>query len=72
MLIVAQICRAKDWPQVVVMCEGMRDWLGGYVDMSSGIPCERTFKNIFCIIRPELMEGLLGQTADHLREKVPQ
>src|ERR1700744_1022296 len=47
MVLVAQVCGAKDWPQTVVMCEGMKDWLQKYVDMSGGVPCERTFKNLF-------------------------
>ena len=72
MVIVAQICGAKDWPQVVVMCEGMRDWLATYVDMAAGVPCERTFKNIFCLIKPERMEELLRQAADYLRERIPR
>lgn len=69
MVLVAQTCGSKDWPQTVVMCEGMIDWLGKYVDMSGGVPCERTFKNLFNLIKPESMEGLLMQTADLVREK---
>lgn len=69
MVLVAQVCGAKDWPQTVVMCEGMIEWLGRYVDMSGGVPCERTFKNIFNIIKPEAIECLLIQMADLVREK---
>jgi hypothetical protein len=72
MALVAQICGAKDWPQTVVICEGITDWLGKYVDMSSGVPCERTFKNLFSAIRPECMESLLVNTADLMREKTPK
>lgn len=69
MVLVSQVCGAKDWPQIVVMCEGMQDWLGQYVDMSAGVPCERTFKNIFNFINPESMESLLIKTADFVRER---
>jgi predicted transposase YbfD/YdcC len=72
MVLVAQICGAKDWPQTVVICEGIADWLGKYVDMSSGVPCERTFKNLFSAIRPECMERLLVDTADLIRERIPR
>jgi hypothetical protein len=47
MTLVAVICGADDWPKVVAMADGMSDWLAQYVDMSSGVPCERTFINIF-------------------------
>ena len=70
MVLVAQVCGAKDWPQTVVMCEGMKDWLGKYVDMSGGVPCERTFKDLFNLIQPESMEKLLIQTADFVRERI--
>jgi predicted transposase YbfD/YdcC len=70
MALVTQICGAKDWPQTVVMCEGMSDWLKKYIDMSGGVPCERTFKNLFNLINPESMEKLLIQTADLVRERV--
>jgi hypothetical protein len=46
MTLVAVISGATDWAKVAVMAEGMVDWLAQYVDMSSGIPCERTFTNI--------------------------
>jgi predicted transposase YbfD/YdcC len=72
MVIVTQVCGAKDWSQTVVMCEGMVDWFREYVDMSGGIPCERTFKTLFNFINPESMEELLRQTADLLREKRPR
>jgi hypothetical protein len=69
MVLVTQVCGAKDWSQTVVMCHGMVDWLGKYVDMSGGVPCERTFKDLFNAINPEAMEELLKQTADFVRER---
>jgi len=61
MILIAQVCGAKDWSQTVVMCEGRKDWLEKYVDMSGGVPCERTFKDLFHLIKPESMEKLLVQ-----------
>jgi len=52
MTIIATLCGAKDWPQVVIMSVGMTEWLSTYVDMKSGVPCERTFKNLFNSINP--------------------
>lgn len=72
MTLVAFIAGATDWAKVVVMSQGMLDWLALYVDMSSGVPCERTFINIFNVINPETMEGALQKLSDHIRDKLPQ
>mgnify|MGYP003440891063 FL=1 len=71
MVIAAVICGAKDWPQIVVASQGMADWLSSYVDMSGGIPCERTFKNLFNAIKPEAMEQALRDIAELIRKKIP-
>jgi predicted transposase YbfD/YdcC len=71
MTIAAVICGAKDWPQIVVASQGMTNWLSGYVDMSGGIPCERTFKNLFNAIKPEAMEQALRDIAALIRKKFP-
>lgn len=70
MVIVAQICGVNDWPKVVVFSNAITDWLAQYVDMSSGIPCERTFKNIMNAIDPSKMEALLRIIADDFRDKI--
>ncbi len=72
MALVATMCGATDWVKVVVMSQGMVDWLSQYVDMSGGIPCERTFKNIFNTLKPEILEMSLQELSSLLREKTPQ
>jgi predicted transposase YbfD/YdcC len=72
MTLIAVLCGASDWEQIVVSCEGMIDWLSKYVDMSSGIPCERTFKNIFNSLKTETLEEALRDFSSLLREKIPQ
>ena len=69
MTIIATICGAKDWPQIVIMSQGMADWLSTYVDMSGGIPCERTFKNLFNAVNPTAIERALQDLAKMLRKK---
>ena len=59
MTLVAVISGATDWAKVVVMSEGMTDWLALYVDMSSRVPCERTFTNIFNVIKKKLANDQL-------------
>ena len=72
MTLMAVISGATDWAKVVVMSEGMIDWLALYVDMSSGVPCERTFTNIFNIVKPEALEQALQKLSELIREKIPQ
>ena len=72
MTLVATICGATDWAKVVVMSQGMVDWLSQYTDMSGGIPCERTFKNIFNVLKPEMLEKSLQELSVLLRKKIPQ
>ena len=70
MTIIATLCGAKDWPQVVIMSVGMTEWLSTYVDMKSGVPCERTFKNLFNSINPEAMEKALLDLSKIMRKKI--
>ena len=72
MTVVAVICGADDWSKVVAMAEGMLDWLAQYVDMSAGVPCERTFVNIFNVIDPSEMERALRELSSLVREKFPK
>ena len=70
MTFIATICGAKDWAQIVIMSQGMTDWLSHYIDMTNGVPCERTFKNIFNSIKPETMENALLELSRMLRKKI--
>lgn len=72
MTLVAVICGAIDWAKVVVMSEGMVDWLAQYVDMSAGVPCERTFKDIFNAIKPEALEEALQRLSELIRKRTHQ
>jgi len=70
MTLIAVLCGATDWEQIVIACEGMQNWLARYVDMSAGVPCERTFKNVFSAIKPESLEKSLQELSSFLREKI--
>ena len=72
MTLIAVICGATDWAKVVVMSRGMANWLAQYVDMIAGVPCERTFTNIFNVIKPEALEKALQSLSALLRERLPQ
>jgi len=70
MALSAVICGATDWAKVVVMCEGMIDWLALYVDVSKGVPCERTFINIFNVISSDTLESALRDLSSLIRENI--
>lgn len=72
MTVVGILCGATDWPKIVIISQGITDWLAEYVDMSAGIPCERTFKNVLNAINPEAMEKMLRDLASHIHEKKTQ
>jgi hypothetical protein len=72
MTLMAVISGATDWAKVVVMFEGMIDWLVLYVDMSSGVPCERTFTNIFNIVKPKALEQALQKLSELIRKRFPK
>ena len=69
MTLVTVICGATDWPKVIVMAQGMKDWLAKYVDMKAGIPCERTFKNVMNMLSPEALEKALRDIAAAIQVK---
>jgi predicted transposase YbfD/YdcC len=71
MTLVSVICGANDWPKVIAMANGMMPWLSQFVDMSSGVPCERTFVRIFNLIDPKQLEGALLEVASAVRDKIP-
>lgn len=70
MALISTLCGANDWGKVVVMSLGMKDWLAKYVDMSEGVPCERTFKNIFNVLKTEHLEIVLREFSSLLRKKM--
>jgi len=72
MTLISVICGATDWAKVVVMSKGMTDWLARFVDMTGGVPCERTFTNIFNVIKPEALEEALQNLSELIRERLPQ
>jgi predicted transposase YbfD/YdcC len=71
MVVVSMACGAEDFPQTVAISLGIVDWLAKYVDMSGGVPCERTFKHLLGSIREEAMEDVLRGLAASIRKEIP-
>ena len=55
MTLIGLMCGATDWPKIAVIAEGFTSWLANYIDMSSGVPYERTFKDIMNSLNPRAL-----------------
>ncbi len=53
----------ESWSDIHDYCCVKRDWLQQYVDLSRGIPSEWTFRRIFTLLDPSLLEHLLRSHA---------
>jgi predicted transposase YbfD/YdcC len=62
------LCGAKDWEEIVQAACGMEDWLGKYVDISSGIPSSKTLKRVMGLIPTNSLEHLLRNFKPILEE----
>jgi hypothetical protein len=54
------LCGAKDWEEIVQAAHGMIDWIGQYVDISSGIPSSQTLKRVMSLIPTQSLGRLLN------------
>ena len=57
--LIGVLCGAKDWEEIVQAAEGMIDWIGKYVDVSSGIPSNATLKRVMSLIPTKSLENWL-------------
>jgi predicted transposase YbfD/YdcC len=69
MTLVGIMCGATDWPKIIVVARGLSAWMSNYVDMTSGVPCERTFKDLINALAPAALENVLRELAGLMREK---
>jgi predicted transposase YbfD/YdcC len=53
------LCGAKDWEEIVQIAEGMINWIGKYVDISTGIPSKKTLKRVMSLIPTNTLTELL-------------
>lgn len=71
MIIIGIMCGATDWPKIIVVARGLSSWMSNYVDMTAGIPCERTFKDLINTLTPAALENVLQELANLVRKKSP-
>jgi len=65
---VGVLCGSKDWEEIVQAAEGMIDWLGKYIDISSGIPSSKTLKRVMSLIPTDSLGRLLNCLSSSLAE----
>jgi len=63
------LCGAESWSDISDYCEAKQEWLSQYVDLENGIPSPWTFRRIFTLLEPELLEWLLRTHAENLVSK---
>lgn len=64
---ITTLCGANDWKEMSDMADAMEEWLGQYVDISSGTPSAFTLKRIMSLIDPTALEAMLRKTAQLFR-----
>lgn len=57
--LIGVLCGAKDWEEIVQAANGMIDWISKYVDVSAGIPSNKTLKRVMSLIPTSSLERLL-------------
>lgn len=61
---------ADDWEEMAIMGEQLQEWVGQYVDVSSGIPSAFTLERVISLIEPTSLEAMLREVAQLLRTKL--
>jgi len=62
----AVLCKAESWKDVVLFGESKEEWLKNYIDLANGIPSEWTFRRIFILLPPNILEKLLTEHASDI------
>lgn len=62
----AVLCGVDAWEDIPIFCEAKLDFLKKYVDFSNGIPSWWTFRRIFTLLDPVMLEELLREHASIL------
>ena len=64
--ILAVMCRADDWEEVVLYGVANKDWLGTFLKLPNGIPSQDTFSRLFARINPDAFEKCFIQWTQSL------
>jgi predicted transposase YbfD/YdcC len=64
--ILAVMSRSDDWDEVVLYGLANQRWLGTFLELPHGIPCEDTFSRLFARINPDAFEKCFIQWSQSL------
>jgi predicted transposase YbfD/YdcC len=69
----AALCKAESWHDVQLYGECKYDWLKKYISLPNGIPSQWTFRKVFTLLPPKVLETLLIEHASSIvKEKEDQ
>ena len=54
--ILAVMCRADNWDEVVLYGRANQTWLATFLELPNGIPSEDTFSRLFARLKPDAFE----------------
>jgi predicted transposase YbfD/YdcC len=67
----AVLCGCQSWLDISDFCDAKQAWLSKYVDLKSGIPSCWTFRRLFILLDPALIEKLLLEITQLLLNNKP-
>ena len=66
---VAIMSDQQSWYEIQAFCLANLDWFSLYTDVSTGVPSHDTFRRVFSLLNPELLEKAIIQWAEETRDK---
>lgn len=66
---VAILSDQQSWYQIVEFCEDNLEWFEEFIDVKDGVPSHDTFRRIFSLLQPEILQKVLVDWANLLRQK---
>lgn len=66
---VAILSDQQSWYQVEEFCEANLKWFAEFIDVSSGVPSHDTFRRVFSLLRPEVLQSVLTDWANFIRKE---
>lgn len=60
------LCGCESWGDIRDYCKVKRDWLSQYISLENGIPSSDTFRRVFTLLNPDMVEYLLRAHASEI------
>lgn len=66
---IAVLCGAGNWEEIYHLAEGIKKWLGKYIDLAEGVPSKWTLERVISLIPTEELHPLFKQFSDLAKRK---